>query len=147
MHADVSRAYFHAKAQRAVLVKLPAEDWSGKDVGNFGLLKKRMYGSRDAESNREKDRHLESWGYELGAQFKQPVPQLEEENFRFDTRRRFCGDRNEGESGGARGAAGERVPNQSKHHRGRFDTQHQSVESENMLGRDRIFVSARPSAR
>ena len=26
MHVDVSRAYFHAKAQRPVLVKLPAKD-------------------------------------------------------------------------------------------------------------------------
>ena len=33
MHIDVSRAYFHAKAQRPVLVKLPAEDCSGKDRG------------------------------------------------------------------------------------------------------------------
>ena len=31
MHVDVSRAYFHAKAQRLVLVELPAEDRSGKD--------------------------------------------------------------------------------------------------------------------
>ena len=33
MHVDVSRAYFHAKAQGPVLVKLPAEDCSGKDRG------------------------------------------------------------------------------------------------------------------
>ena len=26
MHVDVSRAYFHAKAQRPVLIRLPAED-------------------------------------------------------------------------------------------------------------------------
>ena len=68
MHVDVSRAYFHAKAQRPVLVKLPAEDCSGKDVGKIGLLKKSMYGTRDAASKRERDwqGHLESWGYELG---------------------------------------------------------------------------------
>ena len=30
MAVDVSRAYFHAKAQRPVLVKLPAEDCSRK---------------------------------------------------------------------------------------------------------------------
>ena len=49
MHVDVSRAYFHAKAQRLVLVKLPPEDRSGKDNGKIGLLKS-MYGTRDAAS-------------------------------------------------------------------------------------------------
>ena len=33
MHVDVSRTYFHGKAQRVVPVKLPAEDCSGKHVG------------------------------------------------------------------------------------------------------------------
>ena len=63
MHVDVSRAYFHAMAQRPVLVKLPAEDCSGKDVGKIGLLKKRTYGTRDDASIRERDwqGHLESW--------------------------------------------------------------------------------------
>ena len=42
VHVDVSRAYFHAKAQRPVLVKLPAEHCSGKDKGKIGLLKKSM---------------------------------------------------------------------------------------------------------
>ena len=67
MHVDVSRANFHAKAQRPVLVKLPAEDCSGKDVGKIGLLKKRTYGTRDDASIRERDwqGHLESWGSEL----------------------------------------------------------------------------------
>ena len=120
MHVDVSRAYFHAKAQR-LLAKLPAEDCSGKNVGKIGLLKASTYGSRDA-SNWERDvkGHLESWGYELGRSSRN-VPQQEKENFRFDTRRRFCGDRNEGESVGAQEAAGERVPNQGKHHRSRID--------------------------
>ena len=31
MHVDVSRPYIDAEAQRLVLVKLPAEDCSGKD--------------------------------------------------------------------------------------------------------------------
>ena len=52
-HVAVSRAYFHAKAQRTVLVKLLAEDCSGKDDGKVGLLKKSMYGTRD------------NWDYEL----------------------------------------------------------------------------------
>ena len=37
---------------------------------------------------------------------------------------------------GAQEATGERVSNQSKHHRGRFDKEYESAESENMLGRD-----------
>ena len=45
MHADVSRAYFHAKSQRLVLVRLPAEDSMGADVGQFWLLKRSMYGT------------------------------------------------------------------------------------------------------
>ena len=35
MQLDVSRAYFHAKAQKPVLVKLPAEDCSRKDAGKI----------------------------------------------------------------------------------------------------------------
>ena len=68
MHVDVSRAYFHAKAQRSVLVKLPAEDCSGKDEVQFFLLKKKTYGTGDAASEWERDwqGHLEKWGYELG---------------------------------------------------------------------------------
>ena len=67
MHVDVSRAYFHAKAQRPVLVKLPTEDCSGKDKGKIGLLKKSMYATRDAASNWERDwqGHLKNWGYKL----------------------------------------------------------------------------------
>ena len=68
MHVDVSCAYFHAKAQRPVLVKLAAEDCRGKDQGKIGLLTKRMYGTRDAASNWERDwqGHLENWGHVLG---------------------------------------------------------------------------------
>ena len=64
MDVDVSRAYLHAKAQRFVLVKLPAEDYSGKDKGEIGLLKKCMYGTTDAAFGWEKDwqGHLENWG-------------------------------------------------------------------------------------
>ena len=51
MHVDISRAHFHAKARRPVLVKLPAEECSGKDEGKVGLLKKSMCGTRDAASN------------------------------------------------------------------------------------------------
>ena len=87
MIVDVSRAYFHANTQRPVLVKLPAEDCSAKDKGQFGLLKKSMNGTRDAASNWERcwQGHLENWGYGLGVQFEKPVPQQEKENLGFDT--------------------------------------------------------------
>ena len=149
MHVDVPRAYFHAKAQRPVLVKLPAEDCSGKHEGKIGLLKKSMYGTRDAASNWERDWQgpLENWGCELGRSSRNMFHNKKKENSGFDTRRRFSGDRDEGESAGAQEAAGERVSNQSEHHRGRFDTEYQSAESKNMLGRDRNIVSARPSTR
>ena len=60
MHFDVSRAYFHAKGQRPVLVKLRAEDCSGKDREKIGR-------TEDAANNWERDwqGHLENWGYEL----------------------------------------------------------------------------------
>ena len=68
------------------------------------------------------------------------VPQQEKENFRFDTRRRFCGDRNEGESVGTQEAVGERVSNQSKHHRSRFDKRHQrSAASETYAGEEQGY--------
>ena len=59
--------HFHGKAQRHVPVKLPVEDWSGKDKGKIGLLKKSMYGTRDAASNWEGDTGIPkivatSWG-------------------------------------------------------------------------------------
>ena len=67
LHVDVSRAFFHAKAQRLVLVKLPVEGCSGKDTRKIRLLKKSMYGTRQAPSNLEREwqGHLENWSYEL----------------------------------------------------------------------------------
>ena len=104
------------------------------------------YQRRSKQLGKRLARASRKLGLPAGVQFKKLVPQ-QEKNFRLDTRRRFCGDRNEGESVGAQEAAGERVSNQSKHHRGRFDKGHHSAESENMLGRDRDIVSARPSTR
>ena len=67
IHVDGSRSYFHVKAQRPLLVTLQAEDCSGKDKGKIGLLKKSMYGTRDAASDWERDwqGHLANSGYEL----------------------------------------------------------------------------------
>ena len=149
MHVDVSRAYFHAKAQRPVLVTLRAEDCSGKDKGKIGLLKKSMYGTRDAASNWERhwQGHLANWGYELVRSSRNPFHNKDKENFGIDAWRRLCGDRIAGKSVGAQEAAGERVSNQSERHQGSFGKEHQGAESEIMLGRDRGIVSTRSSTR
>ena len=62
MYADVSRAYFYAKAERPVYVKLPAEDMEPGDEGKCGRLKMSMYGTRDAALN---------WANEYSDTFKQ----------------------------------------------------------------------------
>ena len=51
MYADVSRAYFYAKAVRPVYVKLPDEDLEEGDEHRCGRLKMSMYGTRDAALN------------------------------------------------------------------------------------------------
>ena len=137
MHVDVSRAYFRAKAQRLVLVKLPVEDCSGKDQGKIGLLKKRTHCARDASNwERHWQEHLGNWGYEL-ERSSRSLFHNKKENLRFDTRRRLCGDRIEGKSVGASETVGECTSNQSEHHRGRFGKEHQGAEPENVLGRER----------
>ena len=72
MHIDVSRAYFHAKAQRPVLIRLPVEDRMGTDAGKVGLMKKSMYGTRDAASNWERDwqENVKKSGFQLGLSWK-----------------------------------------------------------------------------
>ena len=45
---DVSRAFFHAEALREVYIQLPDEDY---EEGMCGLLKKSLYGTRDAAQN------------------------------------------------------------------------------------------------
>ena len=51
MIIDIRRAYFHAKAQREVYVKLPPEDPRGDDPSVCGLLNQSLYGTRDAGAN------------------------------------------------------------------------------------------------
>ena len=62
MLIDVSRAYFHATAQRLVLVRLPAEDNKGADAGEICWLNWSMYGTWDTASNWERDwqEHIKS---------------------------------------------------------------------------------------
>ena len=49
MSNDVSRAYFHAPATRAMFVELPVE--AGEPPGKCASLLKRLYGTRDAATN------------------------------------------------------------------------------------------------
>ena len=51
MYADVSRAYFYAKAVRPVYVVLPQEDKDAGDEDMCGELVMSMYGTRDAALN------------------------------------------------------------------------------------------------
>ena len=51
VYADVSRAYFYAKAVRPVYVKLPDEDLEKGDEHRCGKLLMSMYGTRDAALN------------------------------------------------------------------------------------------------
>ena len=71
-HTDAPRAHFHAKAQRPVLIRLPVEDRMGTDAGKVGLMKKSMYGTRDAASNWERDwqENIKKWGFQLGLSSK-----------------------------------------------------------------------------
>ena len=48
LYADVSRAYFYAKAIRPVYVKLAPEDCLPGEEGMCGRLNVSMYGARDA---------------------------------------------------------------------------------------------------
>ena len=72
MHVDMSHAYFRAKAQRLVLVRLRVEDRMGADAEKIGLLKKSMCGTRDAASNLERAwlEHVKSRGFQLGLSSK-----------------------------------------------------------------------------
>ena len=143
-------SYLHAKAHRLVLAKLPAEDCSGKDKGNIGLLKKSMYGTRDAARDWERD-----W---------QGHPKIEEftswgavQEACSTTRKKKTSGLTHGDDFvvtgskeslvGAKEATGERVPNQSEHHRGRLGKEYRSAESENPFGRDRDIVSPRSPTR
>ena len=51
MYADVSRAYFYARAVRPVFVKLPDEDMAERAECRCGKLMMSMYGTRDAALN------------------------------------------------------------------------------------------------
>jgi len=82
MYADVSRAYFYAKAIRPVYVQLTDEDLEDGDEGKCGRLLMSMYGTRDAAMNwsAEYTKTLIAGGYEQGKSnpclFKHPVTKV-----------------------------------------------------------------------
>ena len=53
---DVRRAYFYARARRRVYIELPEGDGGGPGSRQCGLLRKSLYGTRDAQN----------WECELG---------------------------------------------------------------------------------
>ena len=54
---EVRRAYFYARARRRVYIELPEGDGGGPGSRQCGLLRKSLYGTRDAAQN---------WECELG---------------------------------------------------------------------------------
>ena len=82
MYADVSRAYFYAKAVRPVYVKLPVEDREEGDEARCGKLLMIMYGTRDAAFNwsQECTRTLVNSGYVRGGAnpcfFQHPITKV-----------------------------------------------------------------------
>ena len=88
MHIDVSRAYFHAKAQAPVLIRLPVEDRMGTDAGKVGLVKKSMYGTRAAASNWKCDwqEHVRNWGLSTATHLEESVSPQRDPSVGFDTR-------------------------------------------------------------
>ena len=79
MYADVSRAYFYAKAVRLVYVKLSDEDKEEGDEARCGKLLMSTHGTRDAALNwsEECTRTLVNCGYLQGSAnpclFQQPI--------------------------------------------------------------------------
>ena len=51
MVVDIRRAYFYAKAQRPLYIKLPQEDPKSADPNLCGRLEQSLYGTRDAGAN------------------------------------------------------------------------------------------------
>ena len=48
MVMDVKRAFLYGKARRKIYIRLPPEDPRSKESGTVGLVKRSMYGTRDA---------------------------------------------------------------------------------------------------
>ena len=144
MHIDVSRAYFHAKAQRLVLLQSPVEDRMGADAGEIGSLKKSMYGTRYAPSNWERHwkRTRERLGISAGAQLEESVSSGKTPGFRNDTWRRLRAHGTDRTTDRICKQNDRDVSTQSKTHQLRVNGAHQSVEQKVALNKARKCVSA-----
>ena len=82
MYADVSRAYFYAKAVRPVYVKLPDEDYEEGDERKCARLLMSMYGTRDAAANwaAEYTATLLEHGFIQGGCKFMPIPESRDQN-------------------------------------------------------------------
>ena len=96
---EFSLTYFHAKAQRPVLLKLSAEDCSGKDVGKIGLLKKSMYEPETQQAiGEEIGKGILNVGVMSWGAIQETCPKTRKKKTSGLTHGDdFCGDRNEGE--------------------------------------------------
>ena len=107
-HVDVSCAYFHAKAQEV----------RAGEIGSRRLLRE---GSRKNRIVDEEHVRYQRCSKQLGTRLARASRKLEPRAWaqckKSVSRRRLHGGRIEGESVGAQEAAGERVSNQSEHHR------------------------------
>ena len=70
MICDVSRAFFEAKAIREVCVEIPEADMTDRDrqMDMVGLLKRSLYGTRDAANHWQKEvaKEMKAWGFLQG---------------------------------------------------------------------------------
>ena len=144
MHLVESRAYFRAKAQRPVPVRLPTKHRVGADVGKIGVLKKSMYDTRDAASNWECDwqEHVKSRGFRLG---------LSSKNLFYLKKHQIPGMAHDDDfvltgpterlaefKGNMTG-----VSHQSKHHQPRITRKHENAEQKVAQGKARNCITAR----
>ena len=99
-------------------------------------MKKSMYGTRDAASNRERDwqGHVRELGLSTGTQLKESVSPQREPSVGFDTPRRLRAHMANKETDGVREEDDECVSNQSEDHRLWITEEHQNVEQEIALG-------------
>ena len=142
MNVDVSRAYFHAKGSEVCAGEIASRKLFRKGQRENRTVEEEhvRYQSCSKQVGTRVPRASDKLGMRDGAHIKKPAPVQDKGNLGFDTQRRFCGDRFEGESVGAQEAAGELVPNLSEHHQGRFGKEYQGPESESTLGRGRDIV-------
>ena len=140
VHVDVSRAYFHGKAQRPVLVKLLAEDCSGKDEGfNRTAEEKHVLYQR---CSKQLGTRLAKASRKLGLSSRSLFRNKKKKTSGMTHRDALV------VTGSKRSLLELKKQLESvERHRSRFGKEHQGAEPENMLERDKDIVSTRPPTR